>query len=138
MVQNHSSSFLEISYNVFWSIQIHYEQSAYNCILCKTFETFYQLPQIYNLKFSFCDHYFRWSKVVKLGPIQIKLMKCPKLLLPISAAFVCFCSLQGQIILASTTFLLSKFSVSKKYGKNWQLQQVIFNYFCNEIFHIRT
>merc|ERR1711978_192972 len=44
---------------------------------------------------------------------KIKLMKCPKLLLPISAAFVCFCSLQRQMIFASPTFLSSKFSVTK-------------------------
>ena len=31
---------------------------------------FYQLLQIYNLKFSLWDQYFWWSKVVKLGPIQ--------------------------------------------------------------------
>ena len=31
---------------------------------------FYQLPQIYNLKFPFWDQYFWWSKVVKLGPMK--------------------------------------------------------------------
>ena len=75
---NSQNSFLEISYVVFWSIQIHYEQSAYNCILCKNYETFYKLPQIFNLKFSFWDHYFRWSKVVKLGPIQNQIYEMSK------------------------------------------------------------
>ena len=49
---------------------------------------------------------------------KIKFLKCPKLLLHILAAFVCFCGLQRLLILAGPTFLLSKFSVSKKNGKS--------------------
>ena len=35
---------------------------------------------------------------------KIKLMKCQELLLPTSAAFDCFCGLQGLLIVASPTF----------------------------------
>ena len=49
---------------------------------------------------------------------KIKFLKCPKLLLHILAAFVCFCGLQRLLILADPAFLLSKFSVSKKNGKS--------------------
>ena len=60
---------------------------------------------------------------------RIKLMKCSKLLLPISAALVCFCGVQRLILLASPTCLLSKFSVLMKNVKKWWLLLVIFSVF---------
>ena len=69
---------------------------------------------------------------------RIKLMKCSKLLLPISAALVRFCGVQRLILLASPTCLLSKFSVLMKNVKKWWLLLVIFSTFYYKSCCIKT
>ena len=61
---------------------------------------------------------------------RIKLMKCSKLLLLISAALVRFFGVQRHILLASPTFLLSKFSVLiKNVKKWWNLLMISFTFY---------
>ena len=75
------------------------------------------MPQISILFFLSGTRTFGGQKWSSWHQYKIRFLKCPKPLLYILAAFVCFCGLQRLLILAGPTFLLSKFSVSKKNEK---------------------